>query len=158
MQPDDREPKHRRPRSSNKTLFIILGVIGGLGLVMVAGCAGCGFWMFRAISTDIPPAQASADAFLADLQAGRIDVAYASTSGSFQSAQSLPQFREFVSRFATLKSHTSHSYDNSMIHHGTAGKQAVLKTTLRSPDNAMSCTLTVVQESGQWKVQGISVP
>jgi hypothetical protein len=155
MELEDQDPPRR---SSNKTLWVILAVIGGVGFVVVAACAGCGFFAFRSIATDIPPAQASADAFLADLQASRVDAAYASTSSTFKSAQSELQFREFVSRFSTFKSQTSHSYNDSRVNYTPSGKRAALKTTLRSADNAMSCTIIVVQDSGQWKVEGVTVP
>ena len=159
MEPDDRdEPAPQRRRSSNKTTWVILGVVGGLGVVVLAACGLGGFVAFRSITTDIPPAQAAADAFLADLQAGRIDAAYAGTSSTFKSGQAEPQFREFVNRFTMLKTQTSHSYENSVINYTPAGKRAVLKATLRSPDNALSCTIIVLQENGQWKVESIRIP
>ena len=125
---------------------------------MIIVCGGCGIWLFKSIATDIPPAQAAANVFMDDLKADRVDPAYASTSSGFKSTESLEKFRDFVKRLDTFKTQTSRSFDSSMIHHGTYGKQATLKMTLHAPNNAMSCTLTMVEENGQWKVQRLNVP
>jgi hypothetical protein len=151
-------PKSHRRGSGNKVILIVLAIVGGIGLVMVAACAGCGIWAFKSFTKDIPPAQASADAFLDDLKAGRIDAAYASTSNGFRAAQTLDQFRDFVKRLDTLKSQTSRSTVSSRLFQGTGGKQVTLIMTLHAPNNAMSCTLIMVEENGQWKVERLSVP
>lgn len=125
---------------------------------MIVVCGGCSIWMFKSIATDIPPAQAAADAFMDDLKADRIDAAYAATSSTFKGTTSPEKFREFVNRFDTLKTQTSRSFNNSMVHHGTSGKQVTLKMTLHAPNNAMSCTMIMVEENGQWKVLRLNVP
>jgi len=152
------EPDQRPAGSGKKPLFTILAILGGLGVLMIVVCGGCSIWLFKSIATDIPPAQAAADAFFDDLKADRVDAAYAATSSAFKSTESPEKFREFVKRFDTLKTQTSRSFTNSMVHHGTGGKQVNLKMTLHSPNNAMSCTLIMVDENGQWKVQRLNVP
>jgi hypothetical protein len=147
-----------RRGSGNKVILIVLAVVGGVGLVVVLACAGCGIWAFKSITKDIPPAQASADAFLDDLKAGRTDAAYGSASSSFKTTQTLEQFREFVNRFDTLKTQITRSTESSRLFQGTGGKKVTLKMTLQSPNNAMSCTLIMVEENGQWKVERLSVP
>jgi hypothetical protein len=41
---------------------------------------------------------------------------------------------------------------------GTNGKQATLKIVLHSAGKNQPCTLVLVEENGQWKVQHLNVP
>lgn len=152
-------PRHlQRHGSGKKALVIVLAIVGFFGMLMIALCAGCGIWMFKSFTRDIPPAQAAANAFLDDLKADRIDAAYNSASTAFKSAQSLDQFREFVKKFETFKTHASRSFDYNQINQTTSGKRATFKLTLTSPNNAMSCTMVVFEENAVWKVERVSVP
>jgi hypothetical protein len=148
----------RRQTSSNKTVLIILALVGGVGLVLVLICGGLAFWLFRSIASELPAAQASANAFLVDLQANRLDVAYASTTRGFRSNLSLEQFRGFVNAFPALTTHKSRSLQLGNIYQGTGGHQASFGAALQAPTGAMSCTLTLITEDGQWKVHHLSVP
>ncbi len=151
-------PTRQRSGSANKAIIIVLAVIGAIGLLSIAACGGCVFWGYRAVTRDIPPAQAAANAFLDDLKANRVDAAYASTSSSFKSAQSLDQFREFVKKFDGFRTNTSRSFDSSMVNQTTSGKRVRLKMTLTSPNNAMTCSLTTLEENGQCKIESVTVP
>jgi hypothetical protein len=152
------EPTGQSGGSGRKVLVIILIVLGAGGFVLMLGCAGCIYLGYTAYKSSVPAAQASADAFLDELKADHVDAAYDSTSSTFRSAQTKQQFRDFVSRVKTLKTQTSRSIDSSSLFEGTGGKKVTLKITLHSPDNATSCTIVLVEEQGQWKVEKISVP
>jgi hypothetical protein len=147
-----------RRKSSNKTVWIILGIGGAVLLVIVVACAGFGFWAMKSLTTDLPAAQASCDAFFDLLKADRVDAAYASTTKGFQSTTTTEKFREFVERYATLKAHNSRTFGNGNIFQGTGGKQATLHVTLLSANNATSCTVILMQEDGQWKVHQVNIP
>jgi hypothetical protein len=143
--------------SINRTLLIVLIVLGSAGLLVVLACAGCGLWTFKALSTDLPPAREAADAFLDDLKFDRVKEAYAKTSQGFQNAQTFERFRDYVDKFSTLKTHTSRTFDGGRVFQGTGGKQATITMTLHSANKAMPCILTMVPEDGEWKVQYLSI-
>jgi hypothetical protein len=152
------EPLDQPRKSGNKTLIIVLIVVASGGFLMLLACGGCGYWIYHSYQQDVPPAEASANAFLDDLQAGRVDAAYASTSTGFKSAVTLAQFREFLKQYQTFGAQTSRSVDGKTINNNTSGKQVVFKFTLHSPGNAMNCTVILVEEGGQWKVHHLNVP
>lgn len=151
-------PVLQRRGSTNKAIIIVLAIVGFFGLLMIVLCAGCGIWMYKSFTRDIPPAQTAANAFLDDLKADRIDAAYAGTSSTFKSAESLDQFREFVKKYDGFRTNVSRSFDFKQINQTTSGKRVNFKMTLTSPNNALSCSLTMLEENGQWKVERLTVP
>jgi hypothetical protein len=142
----------------NKTLLIVLIVVGSVGLLATLTCAGCGLWAFKALSTDMPAARGAADAFLVDLKSGDVGAAYSKTSRGFQSAQTSERFRDLVERVSMFTTHTSRTFDGGRVYQGTDGTKATFKVTLHSANDAMPCTLTLVREDGQWKVQQMNIP
>lgn len=157
---DDRPPRRRRARAAAGGPNWLLW--GGVGCVLVAGCGGLlavgvAFGV-RAFVTDLPAATAAADRFLDHLRQNRIDDPYAATTAGFKGRQSADQFRAFVGRFETLTTATSRTTNGFRIFHGPAGKQAFLQVTLHAPNNATTCTLTLVDEGGAWKVDNLTVP
>ncbi|MDB5311520.1 MAG: hypothetical protein JWO38_5722 [Gemmataceae bacterium] len=159
---DDREnsPRARRPGNrSNRSLWLVLG---GIGCVVVLGCGGliaAGLiWGLQAFTTDLPAATAAAEEFLDLLQQNRIDDAYAATSAGFQARQDREQFAAFVKRFETFTKFTSRSLTGARFFQNNNKKQVIVKMTLHAPNNAMTCTLELVQEDGVWKVDKITVP
>lgn len=169
MTPDDRDdrddfddrPRRRRARptsSGGRTWLILVGV----GCVVVFGCGGLiaagVVWGFRAFGTDLPAASAAASAFLDHLQRGQPDNAYAAASDGFRSRQTAEQFRAFVGRFETLTTHTSRNTNGFRLFANPGGKQAFIQVTLHAPNNAMTCTLMLVDEGGTWRVDSITVP
>jgi len=152
----DRENYTRN--SGNKTLLIIVA-IGGPFLVLCATCDGIFGWSaYKGITTDLPAAEASADAFFDLLKAGKIDEAYASTTPKFQTVSTIEAFREFVGKFSILKSHNTRTYGNTRIFDGPEGKEATLQVTLFAENNALSCTIFLRPINGQWKVHHLNVP
>jgi hypothetical protein len=146
------------PTGSGKKIALILAIVGGVGLICLLACGGCGYWMFKAFTTDLPAAQASANAFLDDLQSSRIESAYGQTTQGFQASMTLQQFRDFLKQYSTFTSQTSRTQNGFRVYSGTGGKQATVQMTLRTSNNAMTCTLILMQEGEQWKVHHLSVP
>lgn len=141
----------------NKSLLTVLIVVGSIGFLACLACGGFGLWAFKSLSTDLPAAQEAADAFLDDLKSDRIETAYAKTSGAFRNAQTLERFRGLVDQSSSVKTHTSRTFDGGRIFHGPGGKQATITMTLRSPNGATPCILTLVPEDDQWKVQALNI-
>ena len=110
--------------------------------------------MFR----ELPGVQASADAFLNDLGAQRIDNAYARTSKTFQSGQNLTQFRAWVKQYPALTTHTSRSYSGINIFQQPGETQGIVRATVLGPQNSLSFTLVLVKEDERWKVKSLTVP
>lgn len=156
---DRREPRERPARASNRSLWLALGAVG---CVTVLGCAGgigaFAYWGFRAFTADLPPAQATADRFLDLLKDEKIDAAYDLTSPGFRAGQSPAEFAAYVKRFETLTRHTTRTQNGVRLFHDASGKRVFVQTTLSAPNNALTCTLVLVEVDGTWRVDKITVP
>ncbi len=157
---DEREYDRAPPRrSSNRPVWLILGAVGCGLLLMCSGLiAVFVIWGTRSFTTDIPAAQGVADQFLDRLQGGKIDDAYALTSTQFRAEQSREQFATFVKKFETLTRHTSRTQNGFRLFQDGSGKRVFIQMTLNAPNNAMTCTLVLIEEAGGWKVEKITVP
>jgi|GEM_PF-6731697 len=152
----DREP----PRSSsNRSVWLIL-LAGGCGMFLLCGGGIVAFviWGVSSFTKDFPAAQAVADQFLERLREGKIDDAYALTSPEFRAQMSQEQFGEFMKKHETFTRQTSRTQNGFRVIHDGGGKRVFIQMTLRSPNNAMTCTLVLIEEGGSWKVQKLTVP
>jgi hypothetical protein len=154
---EERFELEHRPRSSKKIWIWILGIGSGLLLLCGLGCGGLIYWMVG-MFRELPAVQASAEAFVNDLGAQRVDAAYARTSKAFQQTQSQDQFRAWVKRYPALTTFTSKSYSGLNLYQQPGGTQGIVKVTLLGPQNSLSLTLILVKQDEQWKVNNISVP
>ena len=158
---NDRRSRRRDdppPRSSSKPLFMILGGIGCVFLLCCGGLTGVGIWGFNAFKTQLEPAIATSNEFLDLLQEKQRDEAYAMTSSGFRARTSETQFAEFLKKFEMFSQATSRSLTSANILQDQSGSQVVVKMTLNSPNNAMTCTLILVKEQESWKVENLTVP
>jgi hypothetical protein len=130
--------------------------------VAVLGCVGfvglSGVWAFKALGTDYPAAQAASNQFIEHIRQGRMEQAYGSTSTAFRAEQSAEHFQQFVQKFETFQKSTHHVVNSGQVMVFNGVKQAIFQITLHAPNNAMTCTLVLVEEGGAWKVQSITVP
>jgi hypothetical protein len=158
---EDRPHRYRRRvgGGSNRTLWL---VFGGAGCVAVLGCGGVialvVFWVIPVVTTDFPAANAAAEQFLDLLQQNRVDDAYAATSPGFQSRQSREEFARYVKRFETFTRHTSRTTTGVRVVQNNGRKEAFIQMTLQAPNNAMTCTLELVEADGVWEVDKITIP
>jgi hypothetical protein len=150
----DYRPKRRK--SSNKTLFIILGVVGGVVLLVVLGCAGLIYWGVNKFS-QFPNLTTEADRFLDDLKTAQVDAAYARTSRNFKRAQAPAQFQAFLKQFPAFTNQTSRRYTGFNIFSGVGGARGTIHATAIGPGNSVSFTLILVEEDGQWKVDQLTI-
>ena len=165
QQQDQDRPRRVRRRypeerpSSNKTLWIILGSVGCISLLGCVGLVGLvGYFGFRAFTNDIPVAQAAADQFLDLLKEGKLDDAYAMTSPEFRSKQDKEQFEAFVKGIETFAQQTSRTTNGARMHQDASGKRVQIQVTLKTLNNATTCTLVMVERDGTWKVDRFTVP
>ena len=147
-------------RSSRRktALPLILALVGGGVILLVLVCGGIVFWLFRGLNEEVPIAQASAEAFLGDLRANRIDAAYDQTTSAFQGRTSPEQFRAFLKAFPALTTHESTSLALQGMHTGSGGIFARFSASLLSPNGASSCTVTLSKQGEAWKVHHLHVP
>jgi hypothetical protein len=142
-----------------------LGPLGKLGwgalcvtLTVAAGAGlGCGalYWAWKGTPAEVNALRASAEAFLDLVKEDQLEKAYAETSASFRSAQTLEEFSEQVKRLRMLREHTTRDVRGWRI---TNKIKAVVGMALFSPDNAMTFTLALVKADGRWRVAGLTVP
>jgi hypothetical protein len=159
--PDDPEQQFDEERlrrhSQRRTLFIVLGVVGGVVLLVGAACGGLIYLGIRAFS-QFPNITADADMFLDDIKSGQLDAAYERASTGFKSRQSPQQFRAFVSQYPALTTQTSRKYTGFNVFTGSGGTRGRVSATVLGPNSSLSFTLVFIQETGQWKVDQITIP
>ena len=154
---DDYEYEPIRRKSSNRTLFIVLGVVGGMLLLVILVCAGLIYWGATRFSQFSVPT-AEADRFLDDLKLGQLNNAYARTSRAFQTQQTLAQFQNFIKQFPAFTNQSSRTYTGFNVVSGAGGSRATLHATVFGPGISVSFTLFLVEEGGQWKVDQLTIP
>lgn len=132
---DDRPP----PRASNRTMWIVLGVLGVSFLLLGAGCLGVivmgvfkagqvfnqGMQVFAGVAT--------AEGFLEDLRNGRSKAAYEGTTARFKSTMTAEQFEQLLKKHPTLTKSTYHTSEN-MIPSGEPPTKIVVKLTLHTDE------------------------
>jgi hypothetical protein len=99
-------------------------------------------------------AQTVAEEFLQDVAGGQVDGAYASTTRNFQTRQTLPQFREFVSQNPALQKYDADSLDEPTM----TPRSATFAGTLAAPNGDVGFTLVVIKEGLVWKVDRFAIP
>jgi hypothetical protein len=98
----------------------------------------------------------TAQRFCDDLGAGRVEEAYARTSLAYRRDHSLQHLRAFLEEHRAL--------DTRQAPHGRAvslawpsgSSRVTASVSAHSPQGAVSLTMTLVQEDGEWRVDGIS--
>jgi hypothetical protein len=158
---DDERNSDSGPRrsSSNRNTILVL-CAAGCGLVLLCSglIAAALIWGLRSVATDVPAAQTVADQFLDQLQQGQLDGAYALTSTKFRAEYDRKQFEEFIKKYESFTHHTSRTEQGFRLFQDGNGKHVFFQKTLNTPNNAMTCTLVMIEEAGNWKVEKITVP
>jgi hypothetical protein len=154
----------RHVDSSNKTLWIVLAIVGGVvvvcgGLITVAVVAVVLFGRsgtFHGTAEEIDAEQA-AEEFLAEIDASGADAAYDLTSRGFQRRQSRLQFRSFIDRHPGLKGHQSVETDSNFFS-SAPNKITVRGTVVTWNGSQLRVTLQMIKEDGEWKVDDFTIP
>jgi len=155
---DDRERSHGKKSSSTGTVLLIVGGIGCLVVLVCGGLIGLGIWAFTNMATKLTPAIVKAEEFMGDLQQNQIDRAYSLTSKEYQKQNSSAQFADYIKKFEMFTKHTSRSITSTFLNQNQAATQVTIQMTLNSPNNAMTCTLILIEEQDTWKISSLSVP
>ncbi|HXG08494.1 MAG TPA: hypothetical protein VNK04_01775, partial [Gemmataceae bacterium] len=92
--------------------------------------------------------QVTAQTFLNDLTVGRIEAAYARTTEGFQARQTLDEFRALLAKNRAFQKQATVMVHPITMTPGTASFTA----TISAPDGAATCTVDVIKEGEQWKV------
>jgi hypothetical protein len=150
--------------SSNKTLWIVLGIVGGvvvvcggfIALSVVAVVMVTRSGTFHNTVEEID-AEEAAEEFLAEIDASGADAAYDLTSRGFQSRQSRTQFRSFVDRHPGLKGHQSVETDSNLFS-SAPNRITVRGTIVTSTGSRLRVTLQMVKENEEWKVDDFTIP
>jgi hypothetical protein len=161
---DDDDDERRPPKSSGagKTLLIVFGIIGGIVLVLVLGCGGVVYLVYRGMSgavasfkstfEDMQASQMAAENFMSDVAANRLDAAYKNTTKNYQSQQTLPQFKDFVQKNPGLKNYQPMSLQPMNLTSTASSFQGQI------PGQIKGFTVQVVKEGETWKVDRFTIP
>jgi hypothetical protein len=151
------------PKKSNKTLLIV-SIVAGVVLVIVLVCGGVGYFAIQAISKvassamemvqDVQSGRVAGEDFLSDVANDRLEAAYGRMTAAYQKGRSLDEFRKLIDQSPVLKTHTSRTQSGITV----TPPKVVIQATLNRPTGASACTLQVIKEGEQWKVDQFTVP
>lgn len=145
-------------RSSTGKTVLIIALIGCGGLVVLAlACGGIGYWYYQKSQKDMPAAQAAAEAFLDALKAHKIDAAYDQTSSAYQKTMPKDQFANYLKAFPALTDWTSRSVQLGFAVPVKDSGMANVIMQLQSKQGPKMCTIMLMKEGNDWKVQQITV-
>jgi hypothetical protein len=159
--------------SSNKTLYIILGIVAAL-LVVCTGLAGCGgvffFYAYKKGQRASPDfadfkdiggagkvieAELAAESFLDDLKTGDFNGANNRSSRGLQSRKGVAGLRTLVQQNPILGNFSSRDTDTKR----RSGSKVTLEATfIEQSGRTIKGTIDMVQESGEWKVDNLTIP
>jgi hypothetical protein len=157
----DERDRGRNPRRKKSSFGPILLLVGGIGCIILVVCGGLialAIWGVSSFATKLAPAMEASDQFFDELQQNQIDRAYLLTSKEYRKRTSSEQFADYIKQFEMFGKHTSRQISSTHIFTNQNGSTATIKMTLKSPNNAMTCTLTLIDEHGNWKVNTLNVP
>ena len=154
------------PRSNNKSTIVVVSIVAGIVLVVVLACGGLiylaaigmrGFSQAMSsamqMGIDVQTSMATAQSFLDDIAAGRLDEAFAETSEGYQAKVSREQFQELVDNHPTLKKAVA-----AMTGNNFNNNTARLTFTMTNPEGAnTTCAVQMVKEGDEWKVDRFTI-
>jgi hypothetical protein len=158
--------------SGNKTLFIVLGVVGGLLLLVLLVCGGLAFFAVRSVqpfmnkamqmAEDMTQGMMAAQAFLDNIRSDQLDDAYNATTDAFQKRMDREAFDELVHRHPALRQ--PGALDNTNMNNPNPKAPFPVLTTqnyrcrlVGADGKAVDVQLTVVKEGAVFKVDKFTV-
>ena len=183
----DERPGQKSGGGGGKTVLIVLGIVGGVLLLGVAGCLGLGYWGFLSAKKSVNnslstfEATAEADSFLFKMAAEQVQPAYDSTSPNFKATMSRDQFQQLINRNPLLAKNTTRRAVSFNAPTGSPPTRKSVNTyeiskmfddpepwtpagqpkPIKPPPGPKTITVTVTvaeQANGMWKVDGLTVP
>jgi hypothetical protein len=168
------------PKSKKKIWLIVLLAVGipmGCVVICCGGLAVLGWTkkdlafgtiqaqvFLNSLSTrDLNPANpnagpAEAQGAVKEEQNKRFALAYESTSAGFKTKMSLVEFEDLLARNPALTTGFNTRFTNLRMSEEPGAKKVIVNAAVSDGAKSVACTITLVQESEQWKVDGITVP
>ena len=151
-------------RSSSRSLFLILGIIGGFLCLILVVCGGAIYlgvrtvlpqWRSITMGDEIQGSELAAHYFMMKISGGGVDHAYASTTKGFQSRQTLQQFRDLVDKNPALK-----DYNGEFARDGDfdPDKNTYRGSIVDLRGTTMKFTVVTVKDGQDWKVDRFTIP
>jgi len=92
------------------------------------------------------------------LKSGDVEAAYELTSGEFKNATSYETFQEFLTKYPTLTTNDSYSFNSREIETSGDTEVGTLTGTLKATDGTETpIEFRLIKENGEWKILGIQV-
>jgi hypothetical protein len=146
-----------KPEPKRRVWLIVLLAVGIPVLCGLVCCGGLGYLGWGAVK-GVLAATENAKTFLSDLSAKRVDEAYKSTSSGFKKSSTLDDFRTFVAKYPAFTGSSNPAFSGWQLLQGPGPKKTVVRATVVSGANSVTCTITLVMEDDVWKVDGFTVP
>ena len=151
---------------NNKTTIVVVSIVAGIVLVVVLACGGLTYLgvvfvrsMSQAMSsamqamTEIQGSMMTAQSFLEDVAANRVDEAYEQTSEGYQAKTSREKFQEMLDNHPGLKKASA-----MMTGTNPGSNTARLTYVMTTPDGGnTTCTLQMIKEEDAWKVDRFTI-
>jgi len=147
-------------RSSSRTITIVVSVVAGIVLLIVLVCGGLGYVLIKNLApfvtqmvNDMQVAQGVGQAFAGDISNGKLENAYARTSASYQHGTSIKQFQDLVAKHPALTNGSP-----SIINFQLVNNTVVMQVTFNGPKGSTQCTVHMIKENDEWKVDRFTIP
>ena len=132
-------------------------LLASAGLLLLGGAFFFYHWQGGLIRLSITDMLASANGFLDDIGAGRIDSAYARTSANFRKVRTADQFKALVDKHPPLKEQPTRKIGGYSVTTTWIRGSATYHATLQVAKESLPVKLGLVTEEGQWKVDDLAV-
>jgi len=102
-------------------------------------------------------ATVKAEQFLNYLKDNKIDSAYSLTSKEFRTNFDPEQFADYVKKNDILSKNTSRSVNAANFVQVQDKPQMMINMSLHSPTGIKVCTMTLIEEKDEWKINSLSI-
>ncbi len=139
-------------------MWIVLAIVGGV-IVLCGCCVGVPaiFYLTNKEKFDTAiGAQIQVEQFMQNVSVGNTDAAYEQLSKAYQSRMNKQQFKSFLDKNAGLRSQRGHqmTMDQTSI---KADSVSYTGSVTTGSGSTLVCTMKMVKEGGQWKVDDFTV-
>lgn len=153
--------------SSNKTVLMVLGILGGIFLLVVLICAGVVVFVISAMKPAIEQGMQMAQTlaqgmeagrtFLEELRKDRLDAAYSMTTEAYQKRVSRQQFEELLAAHPELKQGGPIQAEDLRFTGSTPTTPRFICTITPSEGKPLDVHLTLVREGEVMRIDNFVV-
>src|ERR1700722_12917104 len=158
---EDRPRRRRRPPEKKSTSNALL-IVGGIGCAILLVCGGLiGFGIYKGMPLIKGMTQATlvSEIFFRNLQQNKVDDAYTLTSEEYRKNNDFKKFADFVKQNDILTKHTTRQVitANLVPPNDLTSRKMMINVTLQADKDSKTCTIMLIKEGEDWKVNSVAL-